>query len=98
MHVDIHDIPWSDVLDLLGHIPSLTVFILAKVSSFLLRSLSSIVIYFKPSMPLTAMFVTRIENAVTCVCGVGRQRMCQYVCHSAWRKLNLVDFLDVIRR
>lgn len=30
LHLDIHDIPWSVVPDLLGHIPSLTVLVLTK--------------------------------------------------------------------
>ncbi|KAI8558539.1 hypothetical protein RHMOL_Rhmol04G0102600 [Rhododendron molle] len=34
LHMAIHDSPWSVVPDLLGHIPSLTVLVLNKVSSF----------------------------------------------------------------
>lgn len=94
----IHDIPWSVVPDLLGHIPSLKVLVLTKASSICRDLLWFIFISVKPSMLLTVAFVIRIENFARCVCGVGRQRMCPNVCYSAWRQLNLMDFLDARRR
>ncbi|KAI8558547.1 hypothetical protein RHMOL_Rhmol04G0103400 [Rhododendron molle] len=54
LDIGIQDIPWSVVPELLGHIPSLTVLVLNKVSTFveIFRDIFS--------------FVSRIENVATC--------------------------------